>query len=375
MPIKPWALKRQSLGVFEGLGDVLDARDGRKAQEAKAAQTLEDRLAQQKTRGLQDRTLEQALEDQYERFETSDGFVDQNKRTREIRPLYVDGYHEKKPLRGPNSGKGDAVNWQTVETSKGLVQVNPRTGETRPLGMEKPPAAAPSSFSFPVGAGPDGKPVVLRANNRTGEVEPTDVAAKVTGANARLTEAQEKSYLFNNLMKNAEPEISAMMATKKIRPAAVSAYLAAGDIADIPILGKAIGAVANRGVNAVLNSEEQRLIRAGKDFTAGVLRKESGAAVSNKELMETFERYFPGMFGDKPELTDAKNAARGQYMQAMEHEAGPATEFYGRQAGTKANAGSSHGAISDADFARAWAAGKRTDADITAWIAANPKRP
>lgn len=34
-----------------------------------------------------------------------------------------------------------------------------------------------------------------------------------------------------------------------------------------------------------------------------------------------------------------------------------------------------HGTVSDADFARAWQAGKRTDADIAAWVAANPKRP
>lgn len=224
------------------------------------------------------------------------------------------------------------------------------------------PAPVQPSYSFPVVTDANGKQVVGVGNTKTGEIKPSETLAKATGSAAKLTGDQEKSYLFYNLMKNAEPEITAGLASGKIRPAAISAYLAAGSIGDIPVIGKAVGALASPLANSNLNEDEQKMIRAGKDFTAGVKRKESGQAVSNAEIMETMERYFPGMFGDKPGLTDAKTLARQQYMQTMEQEAGPAIQYYGRQkaANPPAVVGSGHEGLSDEEFKKQWAAGKRS---------------
>lgn len=64
MPIKPWALgPKKSLGIFDELGGVLDARAGREAQKAKAQQSLEDRLiaGQQREAANKSRTIEDAL--------------------------------------------------------------------------------------------------------------------------------------------------------------------------------------------------------------------------------------------------------------------------------------------------------------------------
>jgi hypothetical protein len=225
----------------------------------------------------------------------------------------------------------------TINTKNGIFQLNATTRQWEPA---KDPTGQPlmpdraepqSSFSFPVVTDENGRQVLARANARTGEVAPTQIGAKPTGSAAKLTGDQEKSYLFYNLMKNAEPEITKSLGSGRIRPSAVSAYLGANAVGDIPVVGKAIGAIAKPAANANLNADEQQMIRAGKDFAAGVLRKESGAAVTNSELMEVMERYFPGMFGDKPDLTEAKNRARLQYMQTMEQEAGPAIQFYGRQ--------------------------------------------
>jgi hypothetical protein len=175
-------------------------------------------------------------------------------------------------------------------------------------------------------------------NTANGQRGPTIGAAKPNVSSAKLTDPQEKSFLFYNLMKNAEPEITASLQSGTIRPSAVTAFLTAGQLGDVPLIGKAVGAVAKPAANANLNEEEQKLIRAGKDFTAGVLRKESGAAVTASELAETMERYFPGMFGDKPGLTTAKNLARQQYMKTMEQEATPAIRYYGAQSASQPRA-------------------------------------
>lgn len=235
------------------------------------------------------------------------------------------------------------------------------------IGQRAPEPAGPqASFSFPVVTGPNGEQVVASANNRTGQITPTTVGAKSATSLAKLTEPQEKSYLFYNLMKNSEPEISSAMSTRNIRPAAVSSYLAAQDASSIPVIGKILGGTIKPMVNAQLNADEQRLIRAGKDFTAGVLRKESGAAVTTQELLETMDRYFPGMFGDKPELTAAKNTARGQYMETMRQQAVPAIDFYEKHAAGGGRGGASQQSVSPDERAALKKKGF-TDAQIDAF--------
>lgn len=208
---------------------------------------------------------------------------------------------------------------EAVETAKGTAPVQQATHAANRDYDNANPAAVKDAFTFPVGAGPDGKPIVLRGNTKTGEIEATNVAAKQSAAMAKLTEAQEKSYLFRNLMRNAEPDIDRTIAGGKIRPAALTAYLNSGP-ADI-------------GINALLNEDEQVLMRAARDFTAGVLRKESGAAVTHGEIKQTLDRFFPG-FGDKGPVGASKTAARKAYMQTMDDEAMPADEFYRMKKGT-----------------------------------------
>ena len=210
--------------------------------------------------------------------------------------------------------------------------VNVDEGKATPIEGYKAPEPPRPNLSFQTVVPGEGQaPVIVGVDPKTGQKVSEVGTARPTGAQAKLTEAQEKSYLFYNLMKHAEPQITAALSTGRIRPAAVTTYLQANAVSDIPLVGKAIGAVAQPLANANLNAEEQQMVRAGKDFAAGVLRKESGAAVTNSELLEVMGRYFPGMFGDKPEMTEAKNVARQQYMRTMEDEASPAIQYYGRQ--------------------------------------------
>lgn len=250
--------------------------------------------------------LSRALRERQESRQTSQDAVSRRLSEAQMRRLDAAAFADMNP-RQPEIGP-----LEVVVGPDGKRTYAPRSAA---VGQPAPEPVAPSAFSFPTGTDGEGKPVVLRANNRTGDVEPTDVGARpgAGGAIRPPTEAQEKSHLFFNLMKNAQPEIDAALATNKVRPDMISLQLRSGPVDFL--------------TNRLLNAEEQQLLRAARDFTAGVLRKESGAAVTNTELLEALNRYIP-LSGDLPELSEAKRKARDEYMGVMEQSASPASRYY-----------------------------------------------
>lgn len=127
------------------------------------------------------------------------------------------------------------------------------------------------------------------------------------------SEGQEKAFVFYNLMKTAAPQLDAALKTGKVRPDMITLALRAGPL--------------DFAVNRALNAEEQQYLRAARDFTAGVLRKESGQAVKNDEILNTMQRMID-LGGEKPETAALKKQARDQYMQTMEQGATPANLYY-----------------------------------------------
>lgn len=64
MPIKPWTLApKRSLGIFEGLGNVLDKRQQRQDAATAKQQTLEDRLAAKEVRDKEMVLLDERIKD------------------------------------------------------------------------------------------------------------------------------------------------------------------------------------------------------------------------------------------------------------------------------------------------------------------------
>lgn len=205
---------------------------------------------------------------------------------------------------------------QTVSPGEGVWNEEKQAYE---VPVAAPPPAAPS-LTFQTLGGVDGQPPkIVALNPKTGEKVREIGDAKPTGSAAKLTEPQEKSYLFYNLMEKSQPQIDTAMKSGNVRKLAVSAYLNAPGM-------------AQPAANALLNADEQSLIRSFRDFAAGVLRKESGAAVTHDELREVWGRYGPG-FGDDPRLDTEKSQARIDYMNTMKQQALPAIEFYGRKQG------------------------------------------
>jgi len=135
------------------------------------------------------------------------------------------------------------------------------------------------------------------------------------GAVQRPTEAQEKSFLYSKLMQQGN---SIMQAEEgKISPERISAYLSA------------------RWSKPALTPAEQRFLVGARTYAAGVYRKESGAAVKDDEIRETFARYIPGFFDD-PTTRTLKADQRKQYEETMQQLATPAARFYQQFGGAAA---------------------------------------
>lgn len=126
------------------------------------------------------------------------------------------------------------------------------------------------------------------------------------------TEGQERNAVYYGLMSNSSRELAALRDDQSIRPWMITAYL------NTP------GATFGRGL---LNDAEQQFIRAAQDFTAGVLRKETGAAATKPEVAQTLERYIE-MGGDRPGARRAKQEARERVTSAMARAAAPALRYY-----------------------------------------------
>lgn len=67
---------------------------------------------------------------------------------------------------------------QAIDTARGIAPVTIDTHKAERTFDNANPAPVPASFAFPTGEDASGKPVVLRANTKTGEVSPTGQAAK-----------------------------------------------------------------------------------------------------------------------------------------------------------------------------------------------------
>lgn len=74
-------------------------------------------------------------------------------------------------------------------------------------------------------------------------------------------------------------------------------------------------------LNAIKTSEYQQFDQAKRNFVNAVLRRESGAAISNSEFTSAERQYFP-VFGDKKETLDLKTQNRNTVIQNILRESG-----------------------------------------------------
>ena len=167
-------------------------------------------------------------------------------------------------------------------TMRGQNMTDARSRESTAASISKP---------FEV-TGEDGKPVLVR-QDKAGNITPVQGYGPKSGADKPLTDAQSKAALFGSRMESANKVLESLATS--------------GTTTSIP--GARTGFGVGAGLNVVSSGNQQKLNQAKRDFVNAVLRRESGAVISDAEFDNAEKQYFPQV-GEGPEVKAQKLANR-----------------------------------------------------------------
>jgi len=183
-----------------------------------------------------------------------------------------------------------------LEKKKTVPQLKVTPGEAiqRPDGTWYVPVAkqdVAAKYAPVTVTGPDGKPIVGRFNNLTGQIEDTGfgkpaAAGKAGGGMGGALANRQKDYI--GLMDQGIGDMESL--SSKIDPYLITAAIKS------PMLA-----------NPLLGDNEQQYLASARNFLAGVLHEESGARLSDAQLAFGVQRYFP-IGGDSPKVIATKLA-------------------------------------------------------------------
>ncbi len=143
---------------------------------------------------------------------------------------------------------------------------------------------------------------------------PADPSTKGAKLSRPPTEGQAKALMFGSRMAVAD-EILNELDGKYSYGSVASAKGAE----TVPI----IGGLTGRAANAMLSDSAQLALQAQRDFINAVLRRESGAVISDQEFGNAALQYFPQP-GDSPAVIRQKAANRRTAIRGMQDEFGEA---------------------------------------------------
>jgi len=207
-------------------------------------------------------------------------------------PSMVGEFNFAKTPEGGNF-KGDFQQFVTARAAAGRAPAPPRP--------EQPPIAV---------VGPDGKSIYV---SREEALRNRMTPAPTTGQDAKpLNENQANATAYGLRMKEAN-SILEDLSKKGVLKGAV--------IERTPLIGRALG----QSLPSVLggtSSAQQQVNQAKSNFITAVLRKESGAVISDSEFEREDQKYFP-QINDNQDVIKQKEKARKLAIQAIEVQAGP----------------------------------------------------
>jgi hypothetical protein len=172
--------------------------------------------------------------------------------------------------RENNEIQRQAVRTQVLETENGVMLVDKGTGLARPASTL------------------DGKPV--------------------PGKHKDLTDAQAKANLFGSRMQEANRLLVGLEDAGVKTPSIIKQ-----GVEGIPLVGRALGATANA---TIASPQQQQVEQAQRDFVNAVLRRESGAVISNEEFDNARKQYFPAV-GDSQAVLAQKRRNRELAIQGV----------------------------------------------------------
>lgn len=158
---------------------------------------------------------------------------------------------------------------------------------------------------------------------------PADPATKAGGGKP-LTEGQSKALLFGSRMKEAN-EILEGLAEKGVdRPSNIKRAADA-----VPnVMG---GSLLQTGANAMQSDEQQQVEQAQRDYLNAVLRRESGAVISDQEFDNGRKQYF-NQIGDSDAVKAQKKRNREVAMRGILEEVPDGESRVAKVRGPKAGA-------------------------------------
>ncbi len=348
MPIKPYMLKpKRSLGIFEGLGDVLDKRDARATAAKQETQRLEDRIAKKKVDDLEVATLEERLKDMRapkvatvvgETIDPVTGEVwnrmsdgtRQRARIAGEDPVQVMGHENDDEIHGGPQQQGTPP--APPRTLKiGVKAEKPAAKRTQLVKNDRGTMVA---VDLDTGMGLDGKPV-------RGWQEPkTDGQPKMPQA----AEFEKKADFMLDGVRTAVATLEGYVPTPRTW------------VNKIPGAG-----------NYGMTPDDQVAQQAAETMHDAYLRLTTGATINKDELARAARQYIAEQ-GDKPPVLAAKARRRAQVLAAIERAASTVRRPGDTPGGGRAGAGGQgsakppadgHAGLSDEEFAKQWAAGKR----------------
>lgn len=157
---------------------------------------------------------------------------------------------------------------------------------------------------------PDGTVGLIQFGNKG---TPMDTGFKPAPVDKPLSEAQANANIYAKRGNEAHKILSDLEG--QYSRGAVTAKVGAESI---PVLGGLAGVVGN----AMLSKEGQMAEQAQRDFVNAVLRKESGAAISQSEFNNAKRQYFPQP-GDSPEVVEQKRVNRITELEGLREAVGP----------------------------------------------------
>lgn len=126
-----------------------------------------------------------------------------------------------------------------------------------------------------------------------------------TAGPAKLTDEQTKAAGFAQRMESSNGTIN------DLQKSGYTPKMGTDTLAEAP------------GGNYLLGADAQQSVQAKRDFVNALLRRESGAAISESEFANANKQYFPQP-GDKPETLAKKAANRANAIAGIKLSAGPA---------------------------------------------------
>ena len=214
------------------------------------------------------------------------------------------------------------------EDPNGLLAVNTRTGVATPVvygptGFQAAPAAAPgaSMMRQPPAALPGQRtpaiPGMTSVLDQTAMPLVTQGGERmpgmpVAGKEKPMTESQSNATAYGMRMKEANAVLDDLAKKGVLKGALVEG---------VPLVGESLGKVLPSVLGGT-SAAQQQVNQAKSNFITAVLRKESGAVISDSEFDREDKKYFPQV-NDSPAVIKQKENARKLAIKAIEVQAGP----------------------------------------------------